>query len=91
MASGYEPISNTNWGRSHAKTWMVGDRADNTAPGDTAGAGQTDRPVRVQATHTRTLGGIADLVGNVWGGRTDCCCKMGALRFSATTQLAGRS
>ena len=67
MVNGYEPIGNTNWGRSHAKTWMVGDRADNRAPGDTAGTGRTQTgSMGYEATHTRTLGGIADLVGNVW-------------------------
>lgn len=67
MANGYEPIGNTNSGRSHAKTWMVGDRADNIAPGDAAGSGRTQTgSMGSEATHTRTLGGIADLVGNVW-------------------------
>lgn len=66
-ANGYEPIGNTNWGRSHAQTRMVGDRADNRAPGDAAGTGRTQTgSMGSEATHTRTLGGIADLVGNVW-------------------------
>ncbi|MBP4067367.1 hypothetical protein J9893_10245, partial [Aeromonas sp. MaB10011B] len=67
MANGYEPIGNTNWGRSHAKTWMVGDRADNRAPGDVAGTGRTQTgSMGAEATHNRTPIGIADLVGNAW-------------------------
>lgn len=66
MANGYEPIGNTNWGRSHAKTWMVGDRADNRAPGDASGTGRTQTgSMGVEATHNKSLAGIADLVGNI--------------------------
>ena len=66
MANGYEPIGNTNRGCSHAKAWKVGDRADNRAPGDAAGQARTlTGSMGSEATHTRTLGGIADLVGNV--------------------------
>lgn len=67
MANGYEPIGNSNQGRSHAKTWVVGSRVDNRAPGDSAGTGCTKTgSMGVAATHDGTLGGIADLVGNVW-------------------------
>lgn len=66
MANGYEPVGNTNYGRSHAKTWLVGDRADGRSPGDAAGIGRTQTgSMGAEATHDRT-GGIADLVGNVW-------------------------
>lgn len=84
MANGYEPIGNTNWGRSHAKTWMVGDRADNRAPGDAAGTGRTQTgSMGSEATHTRTLGGIADLVGNVWEWQDGFLLQDGRFKISA--------
>ncbi len=84
MANGYEPIGNTNWGRSHAKTWMVGDRADNRAPGDTAGTGRTKTgSMGSEATHTRTLGGIADLVGNVWEWQDGFLLQDGRFKLSS--------
>ncbi|WP_429111364.1 hypothetical protein [Aeromonas rivipollensis] len=84
MANGYEPIGNTNWGRSHAKTWMVGDRADNRAPGDTAGSGRTQTgSMGSEATHTRTLGGIADLVGNVWEWQDGLLLQDGRFKLSS--------
>lgn len=84
MANGYEPIGNTNWGRSHVKTWMVGDRADNRAPGDAAGTGRTQTgSMGSEATHTRTLGGIADLVGNVWEWQDGLLLQDGRFKISA--------
>ncbi|MGU5686875.1 hypothetical protein [Aeromonas caviae] len=84
VANGYEPIGNTNWGRSHAKTWMVGDRADNRAPGDTAGTGRTQTgSMGSEATHTRTLGGIADLVGNVWEWQDGLLLQDGRFKLSS--------
>lgn len=84
MANGYEPIGNTNFGRSHAKTWIVGDRADNRAPGDAAGVGRTQTgSMGSEATHTRTLGGIADLVGNVWEWQDGLLLQDGRFKLSA--------
>lgn len=84
MANGYEPIGNSNWGRSHAKTWMVGDRADNRAPGDASGMGRTQTgSMGSEATHTRTLGGIADLVGNVWEWQDGLLLQDGRFKISA--------
>ncbi|GJB74801.1 hypothetical protein KAM344_17430 [Aeromonas caviae] len=84
MANGYEPIGNTNWGRSHAQTRMVGDRADNRAPGDAAGTGRTQTgSMGPEATHTRTLGGIADLVGNVWEWQDGLLLQDGRFKISA--------
>ena len=84
MANGYEPIGNTNRGRSHAKTWMVGDRADNRAPGDASGTGRTQTgSMGSEATHTRTLGGIADLVGNVWEWQDGLLLQDGRFKISA--------
>lgn len=84
MANGYEPIGNTSWGRSHAKTWIVGDRADNRAPGDAAGTGRTHTgSMGSEATHTRTLGGIADLVGNVWEWQDGLLLQDGRFKISA--------
>lgn len=83
MANGYEPIGNTNWGRSHAKTWMVGERADNRAPGDAAGTGRTQTgSMGSEATHDRTLGGIADLVGNVWEWQDGLLLQGGQIKAS---------
>ena len=84
MANGYEPIGNTNWGRSHAQARMVGDRADNRAPGDAAGTGRTQTgSMGSEATHTRTLGGIADLVGNVWEWQDGLLLQDGRFKISA--------
>lgn len=84
MANGYEPIGNTNWGRSHAQTRMVGDRADHRAPGDAAGTGRTQTgSMGSEATHTRTLGGIADLVGNVWEWQDGLLLQDGRFKISA--------
>ncbi|MEH8223795.1 hypothetical protein [Aeromonas veronii] len=84
MANGYEPIGNTNWGRSHAKTWMVGDRADNRAPGDASGTGRTQTgSMGVEATHNKSLGGIADLVGNVWEWQDGLLLQDGRFKLSA--------
>ena len=84
MANGYEPIGNTNCGRSHAQTRMVGDRADNRAPGDAAGTGRTQTgSMGSEATHTRTLGGIADLVGNVWEWQDGLLLQDGRFKISA--------
>lgn len=84
MANGYEPIGNTNWGRSHAKTWIVGDRADNRAPGDASGTGRTQTgSMGVEATHNKSLAGIADLVGNVWEWQDGFLLQDGRFKLSA--------
>ncbi|MCR3930099.1 hypothetical protein [Aeromonas caviae] len=84
MANGYEPIGNTNLGRSHAKTWIVGDRADNRAPGDGAGTGRTQTgSMGAEATHNRTPIGIADLVGNVWEWQDGLLLQDGRFKLSA--------
>lgn len=84
MANGYEPIGNTNWGRSHAKTWIVGDLADNRAPGDGAGTGRTQTgSMGAEATHNRTPIGIADLVGNIWEWQDGFLLQDGRFKLSA--------
>ena len=84
MANGYEPIGNTNWGRSHTKTWMVGDRADNRAPGDASGTSRTQTgSMGVEATHNKSLAGIADLVGNVWEWQDGFLLQDGRFKLSA--------
>ncbi|HHQ4661822.1 TPA: hypothetical protein ACSPZY_002251 [Aeromonas veronii] len=84
MANGYEPIGNTNWGRSHAKAWIVGDRGDNLAPGDGAGTGRTQTgSMGAEATHNRTPIGIADLVGNVWEWQDGLLLQDGRFKLSA--------
>lgn len=84
MANGYEPIGNTNWGRSHAKTWMVGDRSDNRAPGDASGTGRTQTgSMGVEATHNKSLAGIADLVGNIWEWQDGFLLQDGRFKLSS--------
>ena len=84
MANGYEPIGNTNWGRSHAKTWLIGDRGDRRAPGDASGTGLTfTGSMGAEATHDRTIGGIADLVGNVWEWQDGFLLQDGRFKLSA--------
>lgn len=91
-ANGYEPIGNTNWGRSHAKTWLIGDRADNRAPGDAASTGRTQTgSMGSEATHTRTLGGIADLVGNVWEWQDGLLLMDGRFKLSSFNTQAEAS
>lgn len=83
VANGYEPLGNTNWGRSHAKTWLAGGRADGRAPGDAAGIGRTKTgSMGAEATHDRTLGGIADLVGNVWEWQDGLLLQGGQIKAS---------
>lgn len=84
MANGYEPLGNTYWGRNHAKAWLIGGRYDNLAPGDSSGTGRTQTgSMGVEATHDRTLGGIADLVGNVWEWQDGLLLQDGRLKVSA--------
>lgn len=84
MANGYEPIGNTNRGRSHVKTWMVGDRADNRAPGDASGTGRTQTgSMGVEATHNKSLAGIADLVGNIWEWQDGFLLQDGRFKLSS--------
>ncbi|EPX9362301.1 hypothetical protein ACW6B7_000007 [Aeromonas veronii] len=83
VANGYEPLGNTNWGRSHAKTWLAGDRADGRAPGDATGTGRTQTgSMGADATHDRTLGGIADLVGSVWEWQDGLLLQSGQIKAS---------
>ena len=89
MANGYEPIGNTNWGRSHAKTWRVGDRADNYTPGDASGIGRTQTgSIGVESSHDSTLGGLFDLVGNVWEWQDGFLLQDGRFKLSShNTQI----
>lgn len=83
VANGYEPLGNTNLGRSHAKTWLAGGRADGRAPGDAAGIGRTKTgSMGAEATHDRTLGGIADLVGSVWEWQDGLLLQGGQIKAS---------
>ena len=84
MANGYEPIGNTNWGRSHAKTWLIGDRADGRAPGDASGTGRTQTgSMGPEANHDKSTHGIADLVGNMWEWRDGFLLQDGRFKISA--------
>ena len=84
MANGYEPVGNTNYGRSHAKTWLVGDRMDNLAPGDVAGEARTQTgTMGSEAAHDRTIGGIFDLVGNTWEWQDGFLLRSGRVIASA--------
>lgn len=84
MANGYEPIGNTNWGRSHAKNWLFGDRVDDLSPGDVSGTGCTKAgSIGADATHDRTICGIADLVGNIWEWQDGFLLRGGQLAASS--------
>jgi hypothetical protein len=66
-ANGVEPRGNTDYGRAHDATHEVARRQDAGTPGVTEGAARTltgSGPASWR--HDGTLGGIADLVGNVW-------------------------
>ena len=98
MANGYEPIGNTNWGRSHAKTWLIGDRADGKAPGDAsgiagiAGIGRTQTgSMGPEANHDKSTHGIADLVGNMWEWRDGFLLQDGRFKISAHNTQAETS
>ena len=92
MANGYEPIGNTNWGRSHAKTWLIGDRADGKAPGDVSGTGHTQTgSMGPEANHDKSTHGIADLVGNMWEWRDGFLLQDGRFKISAHNTQAETS
>ena len=92
MANGYEPIGNTNWGRSHAKTWLIGDRADGKAPGDASGTGRTQTgSMGPEANHDKSTHGIADLVGNMWEWRDGFLLQDGRFKISAHNTQAETS
>ena len=92
MANGYEPIGNTNWGRSHAKTWLIGDRADDRAPGDASGTGRTQTgSMGPEANHDKSTHGIADLVGNMSEWRDGFLLQDGRFKISAHNTQAETS
>ncbi|MBP4067869.1 hypothetical protein J9893_12985, partial [Aeromonas sp. MaB10011B] len=63
---------------------MVGDRADNRAPGDVAGTGRTQTgSMGAEATHNRTPIGIADLVGNAWEWQDGFLLQDGRFKLSS--------
>lgn len=66
-ANGVEPRGNTDYGRAHDATHEVARRQDKGTAGDTTAGGRTltgSGPASWR--HDGSLGGIADLVGNVW-------------------------
>ena len=84
MANGYEPIGNTYYGRSHDKTWLIGDRADGKAPGDASGLGHAQTgSMGPEANHDKSTHGIADLVGNMWEWRDGFLLQDGRFKISA--------
>ena len=92
MANGYEPIGNTNWGRSHAQTWLTGYRADGKAPGDASGIGRTlTGSMGPGANHDKSPHGIADLVGNMWEWRDGFLLQDGRFKISAHNTQAETS
>jgi hypothetical protein len=65
--NGFMPRGNTNYGRSSDATWETARRADGGTPGDTATGGRTltgSGPASWR--HDNSIGGIADLNGNIW-------------------------
>ena len=92
MANGYEPIGNTNWGRSHAQTWLTGYRADGKAPGDASGIGRTlTGSMGPGANHDKSPHGIADLVGNMWEWRDGFLLQDGRFKISTHNTQAETS
>lgn len=67
MANSYQPLGNTNWGRSHAKRWETAQRIDGAAPGGDTGTGRTITGTGPASWSHNGGVGITDLVGNVWG------------------------
>lgn len=66
-ANGVEPRGNTDYGRAHDATHEVARRQDGGTPGVNEGLARVltgSGPASWR--HDGTLGGIADLVGNVW-------------------------
>jgi hypothetical protein len=56
IVSGYQPLGNTNYGKSHVKPWLVGRGTASTATGS----------MGRESAHNNSNAGIFDLVGNVW-------------------------
>lgn len=66
-ANGFIPRGNTNWGRAHDATHEFGRRQDGESPGISSGSARIltgSGPASWR--HDNSMGGIADLVGNVW-------------------------
>jgi hypothetical protein len=66
-ANGFVPRGNTNWGRAHDATHEFGRRQDGGSPGISSGSARIltgSGPASWR--HDNSMGGIADLVGNVW-------------------------
>jgi hypothetical protein len=56
IVSGYQPLGNTSYGKSHASPWIVGRGTAATATGS----------MGKSSAHNNSSAGIFDLVGNVW-------------------------
>ena len=56
IVSGYQPLGNTNYGKSHVNPWLSGRGTAATATGSMGKA----------SAHNNSNAGIFDLVGNVW-------------------------
>lgn len=65
-ANGVEPRGNTDFGRAHDATHEVARRQDGATPGGSGTARTLTGSGPASWRHDGTLGGIADLVGNVW-------------------------
>jgi hypothetical protein len=67
LKNGFQPRGNTSWGKAHDAGYETGLRLDGRAPGEATGDGKTlggSGPLSWR--HDNGIGGIADLVGNVW-------------------------
>ena len=67
VKNAFQPRGNTVWGKAHDAGYETGLRLDGRAPGEAAGDGKTlggSGPLSWR--HNNGIGGIADLVGNVW-------------------------
>ncbi|ERS88848.1 SUMF1/EgtB/PvdO family nonheme iron enzyme [Halomonas sp. PBN3] len=66
-AQGFIPRGNTNYGRAHDATHEIGRRQDGGTAGEASGTARIltgSGPASWR--HDNSMGGIADLVGNVW-------------------------
>lgn len=66
LMNGWDPLGNTNYGRSHASLYQTAIRQDGLQPGDASGTARILAGTGPASWRHDGQFGIADLVGNVW-------------------------
>lgn len=67
ISQGFQPLGNTEYGRSHSNKNEFGRRADGRVPNDRSGSARTLTGSGPETwSHDGTPFGVMDLVGNVW-------------------------